>query len=248
MIAIASIQRVAFAAVLLLLFCCSGKSRSYYEESPIILPQKPYVKKGKVFSLIPESSQDCPLVVIDPGHGGKDMGTQSIQGPKYYEKNLVLSTSMAVCQYLRMLGYHPVLTRDSDVFIELKDRALFANAKKPIAFVSIHFNSAPSTQAEGIEVYYYNSEKDAKRTHDSKLLAGKMLESILCYTKAKSRGVKHGNFLVIRETEMPAVIVEGGFMTHEEEMHRIRDPAYLKKLAWGIAQGIKKYNALNNHD
>jgi N-acetylmuramoyl-L-alanine amidase len=226
-----------FAYVPFLSGCSKKNAYPYYMEAPAILP-----KKGEtVYPPMLNGASNGPLIVVDPGHGGKDLGTQSIKGPTYYEKNIALSTSVAVCQYLKMLGFTPVLTRERDEFIELKDRALFANRKKPIAFVSVHFNSAPSTQAEGIEVYYYNLGKDKTRVEKSKLLAGKILEGALAYTKAKSRGVKHGNFLVIRETDVPAVIVEGGFMTHDDEMQRIRDGSYLKKLAWGIAQGVKKY-------
>jgi len=226
-----------FLCLLLLLGGCGRRHLQYYEEPPIIHAKKSFEEP---FIETPVKAGG-PLVIVDPGHGGKDMGTQSIKGPKYYEKNLTLSTSRYVCQYLQMLGFKTMMTRDRDEFIELKDRADFANKKKPVAFVSVHFNSAPSKEASGIEVYYYKSDTDKSRTNKSKLLASKILDGTLSYTKAKSRGVKHGNFLVIRETDVPSVIVEGGFMTHDEEMQNIRDSAYLKKLAMGIAQGVKKF-------
>jgi N-acetylmuramoyl-L-alanine amidase len=73
------------------------------------------------------------------------------------------------------------------------------------------------------------------------MLAQTVLDHVIESTAAKSRGVKHGNFLVIRETEMPAILVEGGFLTNTSEMDRIKDPSYLKKLALGIAKGIQTY-------
>lgn len=237
------ISRCLFILILITASGCTGKT-TYYQEAPQTLPEKPVIEKAPTkWTVIPEIEIDGPLVIVDPGHGGKDNGTASIKGPKYYEKDLALSTSMHVAEYLRMLGFKTLMTRSIDEFIELKDRAQLANTKKPIAFVSIHFNSAPSKEAAGVEVYYYNSEKDKPRAKNSKLLAAKVLEGILAYTKAKSRGVKHGNFLVIRETDVPAIIVEGGFMTNEEEMQKIRDAAYLKKMAYGIAQGVKKFAA-----
>lgn len=242
-----SLRTITITFCLFLFSGCSARTHySYYEEAPLIVPKAPlekFSKKNPHFMVPFAKDVEGPLVVIDPGHGGKDNGTESVKGPKYYEKHLALSTSLVLCQYLKMVGIKAILTREKDEFIELKDRAQFSNEKKPIAFVSVHFNSAPSTQAEGVEVYYYKSDTDKVRSKNSKLLADKVLDGILTYTKAKSRGVKHGNFLVIRETETPAIIVEGGFMTHEEEMQKIRDASYLKKLAWGMAQGIRKFES-----
>lgn len=248
--------RFLFVVLTLFLASACGKTPQYryYEEEPAPLPKKQIASvppKKEIALAMPapvvtppkKIEATGPLIVIDPGHGGKDIGTQSLKTPKYYEKNLTLSTSIALNEYLKLLGFKTVMTRDKDEFIELKDRASFANEKSPLLFVSVHFNSAPSKAAEGIEVYYYKSETEKLRTDKSKILASKVLDGVLSYTKAKSRGVKHGNYLVIRETNMPAIIVEGGFMTNDDEMQKIRDGSYLKKLAWGIAQGIKKFAA-----
>ena len=117
----------------------------------------------------------------------------------------------------------------------------YANNQKSTLFVSLHFNSAPSKEADGIEVYYYRSPDNKERTENSRILAKDVLDNILEQTQAKSRGTKHGNFAVIRQTNMPAILVEGGFLTNDEEMQKIKDPSYLKKLAWGVALGIKDY-------
>jgi N-acetylmuramoyl-L-alanine amidase len=213
---------------------------------PLLKPIAPIpVSFPNIPSSIPFSQNSStisgPLVIIDAGHGGKDMGTQSTKGAKAYEKHLTLTTAEYLSRYLGLLGYRTAMTRTSDIFIDLKDRSAFANEKKPAAFVSIHYNSAPNKDAHGIEVYYFQSDDDKERTKKSKLLAKKVLDRALEYTKAKSRGAKHGNYAVIRETDMPAIIVEGGFMTNEEEMNKIRDLNYLRRLAWGIAEGVQQY-------
>ena len=185
--------------------------------------------------------QSNVFIVIDPGHGGEDFGCHSETKPKYQEKHLNLSTAQLLQGFLAKKGYKTIMTRSDDTFITLDRRAEFANELKPTLFVSVHFNSAPSTEAEGVEVYYYRSEDDKERTRESRLLAKTILDKVLDNTEAKSRGIKHGNFAVIRKTEMPAILIEGGFLTNANEMQRIKDPAYLKKIAWGISQGITAY-------
>lgn len=180
-------------------------------------------------------------IILDPGHGGRDLGTHSKKPTKYQEKILTLATARMVKSQLEEMGYRVLMTRTRDVFISLDKRSQFANARDPDLFVSLHFNSAPNKQAEGIEIFYYRSEDDKDRTSDSKFLAHTILNRILKNTEAKSRGIKHGNLSVIRETNMPAVLVEGGFLTNESEAHKIKDPEYLKRLSQGIAQGIHDY-------
>ncbi len=182
-------------------------------------------------------------VMIDPGHGGEDFGTHSLKPPRYQEKYLNLSTAYMLKGCLQQMGYKTTLTRHNDTFISLGQRAALANSEKPTVFVSVHYNSAPSTQAEGVEVFFYRSNKNIERTAQSKKLAELVLNKILAKTQAKSRGVKHGDFAVIRETTMPAILIEGGFLTNENEMGKLRDPAYLKKVATGIAEGVHQYIA-----
>lgn len=196
---------------------------------------------------LPSEASKLPLlihkafIVLDPGHGGHDVGTQSISKPRYQEKSLNLVTANFVKHYLQQLGYRILLTRHDDTFVSLEKRAEIANEQKPTLFVSIHYNSAPSAEAQGVEVFFYQSKENKSRTTQSKRLAQCILKHVLSHTKAKSRGVKHGNFAVIRETNMPAVLIEGGFVTNESELQNLKDPTYLKKLAWGIAKGIDEY-------
>ena len=181
------------------------------------------------------------VIMIDPGHGGHDIGTQSISKPRYQEKSLNLVTAKFVRDYLHQLGYQVMITRETDKFISLERRAQMANESHPVLFVSIHYNSAPSAEAQGVEVFFYQSQEKKERTAKSKRLAQVVLKHIIAETKAKSRGVKNGNFLVIRETLMPAILIEGGFVTNDAELQKLKDPCYLKRLAWGVVQGIEEY-------
>lgn len=214
---------------------------AYYPKGtkpPKIIPKKEVKEEVATVKPIPKLKK---LIVIDAGHGGKDFGAKSLCAPVFHEKNLTLTTANLVTKYLQNLGYRTIMTRTDDTFIELSDRASFANVRKPKAFVSVHYNSAPARQAHGIEVYYYDSEKNKLRSMKSKAFAKNVLDEVIDSTGVKSRGVKHGNFAVIRETDMPAVLVECGFMTNHDEMKKIRKPDYLKKLAWGIAHGVDNY-------
>lgn len=217
---------------LFLLLALAGCTHHHQPHPPLIVHRDP-LKEVKPVKTV--------WVMIDPGHGGEDFGTHSLTPPRYQEKYLNLATSYMVQDFLKELGHKSVLTRQKDVFISLEDRALLANREKPTLFVSVHYNAAPSTQADGVEVYYFRSAEDKQRTADSKKLAEMVLNKILFKTQAKSRGVKHGDFAVIRETDMPAILVEGGFLTNEGEMEKLKDPMYLKRVAWGIAEGIHQY-------
>lgn len=232
-------------AVTALLFL-SGCSKSIREDR-VNPPTKGAMVSDKDKIAMADSLQRQPsvLIIIDPGHGGKDEGTKSLDTPVHLEKNLTLTTAQILNTYLQGFGYKTIMTRRDDLFIPLKERADFANQKNAKLFVSVHYNAAENSKAHGIEVYYYQTADNKERSEKSKALASTVLEHVINNTKAKSRGVKHGNFAVIRETKMPAILVEGGFMTNPEEMQKIKDAAYIKKLAWAIASGIKQYLQVN---
>jgi N-acetylmuramoyl-L-alanine amidase len=228
--------------LILLESCASGRSQEDSRPTSIYSRKKVGVKTaiGPLPLLNPRRMQP-PLIVIDPGHGGKDPGARSPTKPPYQEKNLALSTAYLVKSSLEQLGYQTCMTRTEDVFVELKERAEWANEKNPVVFISIHYNSAPNRTAEGVEVYFYQSLDNPTRTQESRQLAQLILNKVVEKTQAKRRSASHGNFAVIRETQMPAVLVECGFVTNEREMQRIKDPSYVKKLAWGIALGTHTY-------
>ncbi len=179
----------------------------------------------------------APLIILDAGHGGSDEGAKVRQ---LQEKRIALLTTLYAKKFLEEKGYRVLLTRSKDIYISLPKRVEIANKTKGALFVSVHFNSAKNTLAEGIEIFYYK-EKDMQRMTSSKNLAGSILNGILEETAAVSRGVKWGNFHVIRETSMPAVIVEAGFMTNYTEWTSLRKKSYLEKIAKGISLGVDLY-------
>ncbi|MGZ3632946.1 MAG: N-acetylmuramoyl-L-alanine amidase family protein [Parachlamydiaceae bacterium] len=227
-------------ALLALLFFVSGCSQKVYVVHYPSSKEPPLMKaKEKPVYSAPIYESHMPLIIIDPGHGGKDFGTEARAKPPFKEKNLNLMTAKLLEGYLQQMGYRTLLTRSQDLFVSLDRRATIANQYQADLFVSVHYNSAPSTQAHGIEVFYY--EGDRERTSASKQFAETVLKSVINSTEARSRGVKHGNLAVLRKTTMPAILVEGGFITNEKELAKLKDPSYIKTLAWGIAQGIQGY-------
>ena len=181
------------------------------------------------------------VIVLDAGHGGDDRGTVSLDPPILLEKRLTLFTTLLVRSALEGLGYQTLLTRIKDVTLPLDERVAFSNGVDPTCFVSIHFNSAPSREAEGIEVFIYKDKELPERVLSSERLAQSILKRTTERTGAESRGVKPAVFRVIKDTTCPAVLIEGGFLSHPEEAKKIGQPLYLKKLAAGIAEGIILY-------
>lgn len=178
-------------------------------------------------------------IFIDPGHGGKDEGAKSTSGPKCFEKSFNLTTALHLERYLRDAGFETVVTRGDDTFIPLKIRSSFANGNRADLFVSVHYNASESPKAEGIEVYYFASGD--QREQKSKKLAQSVMNRLVSGTKSKGRGVKAGNLAVLRDANMPAILVEGGFMTNSNELNKIKDPEYMRKVAQSVAQGVKDY-------
>lgn len=179
-------------------------------------------------------------IVIDSGHGGEDRGTRA-NGPFCEEKRICLQTSKLVKKYLSQLGYRVIMTRSTDIYVPLPRRVEIAEQARASLFVSIHYNSAPSTQAKGIEVFYCESKEKKIRSAASKKLAETILSRVIQRTSATSRGVKKGNFFVLREASMPAIIVEGGFISNLEERIQLKDHEYIDKIARGIADGVDQY-------
>lgn len=189
-----------------------------------------------LFSILSEAS---PLIFIDPGHGGKNYGTYS-SDRKYREKDLALTTSLFLKEILQSRGYRVLLSRQKDHFLSLEKRVVLSNRSSAQIFVSVHYNSAPSVEAKGIEVFYYKRGTYKKRTR-SRRLASFVEKKMIRRTKTFSRGVKTANFFVIRNVNIPAILVEGGFMTNQWEMNRLKEKKYLYLIAQGIADGIDLY-------
>lgn len=195
-------------------------------------------RKGTVASMIVPSN--APTIVIDAGHGGTDHGARA-KAPFCEEKRISLQTARLVKKYLDQLGYHVVMTRNTDAFVPLPKRVEIASQAGSSIFVSIHYNSSRNPIAQGIEVFFFDSKEERTRSACSKKLADAVLPRLIRRTSAQSRGVKKGNFFVIRETSMPAILVEGGFISNPQERTLLKDVEYQDKIARGIADGIDHY-------
>ncbi len=186
------------------------------------------------------------LVVLDAGHGGADSGAvgklnKDTEDEKtVLEKNLTISVTKKVYKILKDNGIDVILTRDKDVKPELSERADFANKSGAGIFVSIHINSVDKPEPYGIETYYCTTNNSQYSGISSKDLAKDIQKNLIDDLDGKNRGVKTANFYVIRETEMPAVLIELGFISNEEELKKMCDEEYQDKAAQAIADGIIK--------
>lgn len=180
------------------------------------------------------------LIVIDPGHGGTDPGASSITGKK--EKDLAISVASKLNNSLREKGYNTLMTRDTDVFVDLYERARIANNNNGDIFISIHGNSFTNNKAiKGIEVYYWPKDKSKIKEEEQYPLAKSVFDELLKATGAASRGVKTNPYVVIRETKMPAILIETGFLTNPEEEKLLYTEEYQNKMVEGIVKGIENY-------
>lgn len=179
-------------------------------------------------------------IVIDGGHGGNDLGARGHQ-PYCEEKKICLQTARLVKKHLNQLGYHVVMTRETDAFVSLHRRVEIATQAGGDLFVSVHFNSTRNPIAQGIEVFFYDDKEDPSRGKASKKLAESVLNKLIWQTDAVSRGVKKGNFYVIREATIPAILIEGGFISNPDERDLLRTREYQEKIARGVAEGIDRF-------
>lgn len=192
-----------------------------------------------------------PLVVIDAGHGGKDGGAlgKDENGEVIYdedgeiyikEKDINLAVALKVYRYLDDAGVNVMMTRDEDEFLELRDIADIANEAEAALFVSIHSNSVDGVpEAKGTEVLYYDTEGKTEYGISSKELADNIFDSMMDTVDMVKRGLKERPGLaVLKWTEMPAALVELGFVTNSEDQEKLIDPGWQEDAAWAIAQGI----------
>ncbi|HFU4274041.1 TPA: N-acetylmuramoyl-L-alanine amidase, partial [Streptococcus suis] len=192
-------------------------------------------------------------IFIDPGHGGRDSGA-SYGG--VYEKNLVMSVANKLKNNLLQMGYNVLMSRTGDAYVDfVTERSRRANQSNADLFVSLHFNAtgAGITNASGIETYWYQAypeyqpkinqakHNDPTRLAESQVLANKVQANLVRETGAVNRGVKRNTFAVLRETAIPAVLVEMGFMDNPTELQKIKQDSYHVRLAKALAQGINEW-------
>jgi N-acetylmuramoyl-L-alanine amidase len=216
------------------------KERENARESPAPTPLKknfpPLIETLQYPAKKPVQPLYRQIIFIDPGHGAGDEGAK-LQG--CIEKNLCLLTGLHLRNLLEAKGYQIVMTRSHDEYVALNRRVEMANQSNCALFVSIHYNSAKSKEACGVEIFY--PKHADQRQSLSKQLAVKVLDKMVGKTGAKSRGIKVGNYHVIRETTMPAILIEGGFITHPIEGVHLTSLHYIHLLSEGIAEGIESY-------
>nr|WP_238600070.1 GBS Bsp-like repeat-containing protein [Streptococcus suis] len=208
---------------------------------------------GTTTHLSTPSVQRSYTVYIDPGHGGRDSGA-SYGG--VHEKNLALSVSNKLRENLLKYGINVLMTRTGDYDVDFKtERSRMTNVSNADLFISIHFNAtgAGVSNATGIETYWYQYDPEYQpkinkemhnnptRLAESEILANKVQESLIKETGAVNRGVRRETFAVLRETAIPAILVELGFMDNPSELQVIKQDSYHTRLAKALAQGVMNW-------
>lgn len=176
------------------------------------------------------SAANFRTVVIDAGHGGHDNGGQ---WGKVYEKHLALDTAVRLENQLKRMGYQTVMTRRSDYFVSLPQRVAIGNRYKDAIFVSLHFNYTWKQHVSGLETFYFSRE--------GQRLAHFVQRSLVRHTRTVDRNAKFARYYVIRNSALPAILVEGGFVTNEQERERMKSGPYRESIARGVAEGIHRY-------
>jgi len=208
------------------------KRRRNIKENQNLISKK---KSDYQYLKLPEVKQNKFSVVIDPGHGGPDPGAIGIGGIR--ETDVVLEVSKTVQKLLSDKGVKVRLTRKNEVDLDLPPRVSFANNTNADLFISIHANASRGKRRDinGLETFYYRGWR-------GRLLAKRIQKHILRVSPGSpDRGVKQGRFYVIKNTRMPAVLVEIGFLTGRLDARRLEKTEHRKRLAYAITKGILEY-------
>ncbi len=172
-------------------------------------------------------------IFLDPGHGGTDPGAISpING--LFESEINLDIAKRVEKILFEKGYDVAISRYDDSNVRLGTRARLANEFGADYFISIHGNSFPSENVTGLETFYY------KRGTTSEKLADNILDEMVKATGLRNLGSKERNLAVLRLTDMPATLLEYGFLTNPKEVENLESPEYRQLLAEAIVEGLEK--------
>jgi N-acetylmuramoyl-L-alanine amidase len=229
------------------------KGRTLVPKADVILLFDPMIRGGRAVPPRPFKG-----VLIDPGHGGADRGARSAAG--YTEKAATLDTALRLEKVLQAEGIPTAMTRRTDVFITLEERAAMAAKYPGYVFVSVHYNAGPR-HSHGVETYAlspqgtpstssggvfrssdYESQPGNRTNLHNILLTGMIHREITkMHSPAGDRGVKRARFVVLRENQVPSVLVEGGFMSNATDAALIASGAYRQKMAEAMASGLKAY-------
>lgn len=173
------------------------------------------------------------VIVLDAGHGGRDQGTSS---GDVLEKEINLRMAERIAKVLEAQDVKVLLTRTDDTKVGLEDRAQYANGQEADIFVSIHCNYCEDDAGvNGLECYYREDSEEGK------LLAEQIVEGVSGEGDIVCRGTRTANFRVLTKTDMPAVLVEIGYLSNQGERAKLTDESYQKLLAEKLAEGILSY-------
>lgn len=176
------------------------------------------------------------IIVIDPGHGGKDPGAVK-SGAK--EKEVVFNVAQLLKAKLEQDGAIVKMTRVGDTYPSLQDRVSYAKSQNGEVFVSIHANAATSTSAKGTETFYSKTANDNEK--EDYVLASAINREIVANAKMNNRDVRRADYVVVRGLVIPAVLVELGFLSNAEDRKKLTDAAYIEIYAQSIYNGIVQY-------
>ena len=180
------------------------------------------------------------VIVVDAGHGGTDPG--AISSNKTKEKDVNLQISLKTEKALKDAGYNVLMTRDTDKTLGLYERPAFANNNFADLFISIHSNSTGNKDVHGIEVLYAPAAAGSEKEEGQQILTKAIMDELLKATGAKKRGIiERPKLVVIRESKMPAILIEVGFLSNAKEEKLITDDDYQNKIVGAILRGIENY-------
>lgn len=250
-----ALRRFLRSAIVICLLCCTAHmvayqlSSLYRQKSDVEVVVFDPLPTAAIASVITEAAKlhqgepalpirdaSNPLIVIDAGHGGADSGC--IKGD-VLEKDINLSIAMKIREQLNARGYEVLMTRESDETLSLEERVKLANENGATIYISIHqnFSDEKPDEVNGIETYY-----SAESELDSKRLAQLMQQQLTDSTDARDRNIlANENLFVIRETNMPACLVETGFLSNKKECGLLVADDYQTQLAESIVSGVELY-------
>jgi N-acetylmuramoyl-L-alanine amidase len=223
----------------------------FYERGDVFVPAnlesqiRPYLRTGwtpqqpatvirpGTGPMPPLARVDHGRVLIDPGHGGKDPGTASAAGLR--EKTVVLDVGLKLERDLAYSGVKATMTRSNDTFVELDERAAMSNRQKVDLFVAVHADAAERTSASGFTVYI--SRNAGPRSHAAALAIERAMRS----AGFTSQGIRQAGYRVLVKNDMPAVLVELGYLSNPSEASKLGDPGERSIYARAIADGIVHY-------
>ena len=167
-------------------------------------------------------------IVLDPGHGGSDQGASSSTPSKSLEKNYTLKTAKELKKLLNKEGAHVKMTRSNDKYVSLDDRNI-----KGDAFISIHNDALDSSNANGVTVYWFKDKQES--------LAQTLNSAIQKKALLTNRGSRQQNYQVLRQTDIPAVLLELGYISNPTDESMINDQLHRQVVERAIVDGLKQY-------